>query len=295
MTIPERESRLLFALAEELHFGRAAERLGVAQPHLSGRLRAIEERLGLKLFERRPVRPTPAGEIVLAAARRAEEDLQAALRHARGVAAGQFGSVVVGFASSVAATELPALFRRFRDQNPTIELKLREMHSAQQWAALESGVLDAGVTREIQSSRQIRTQAVLREPFVAALPASHPLASRDTVWISELVQHAFVLFPREVAPALHAQIMGACAAGGGAPRVVQEAEEWHTILALVAAGFGVTLAPWSLHRLTWPGLVYRELKPQAGYTSLHLCWNDRRPNPARDAFVEAMLRACTVA
>jgi DNA-binding transcriptional LysR family regulator len=127
---------------------------------------------------------------------------------------------------------------------------------------------------------------ILREPFVAALPESHPLAGEASISLASLAAESFVLFPREIAPALHHQILGICATGGFAPRIVQEADEWHTIFAFVRSGFGVTLSPASLCRLNGPGLIFRSLTDAAAHATISLCWTPDRLSPSVSIFLD---------
>lgn len=279
--------RAVVTLAQELHFGRAAKRLGLAQPHLSTLIRRIESSVGARLFSRRPrVALTPAGEVMADTARRVLLEVERGMERVRQVASGQVGSIVVGFASSVMLTELPAAFEAFSREHAGVDLRLREMHSAPQLDALRAGLIDVAFTREIPSDRRIRTQVIQREPFVVVLPDSHQLASEPSVSVAGLAAEPFVLFRRAIAPALHHQIIGICATGGFAPRIVQEADEWHTIFAFVRSGCGITLPPASLCRLNWPGLSFRSLTDVAAHATISLCWIPDRLSPAVSTFVD---------
>lgn len=142
------------------------------------------------------------------------------------------------------------------------------------------------MTREVPSDRRIRTEVILREPFVAALPESHRLASEQSIAVAELAAEPFVLFRREIAPALRDQILGICITGGFAPGVVQEADEWHTIFAFVRSGFGITLPPASLCRLNWPGLTFHNLTHAEAQATISLCWTPDRLSPATAALID---------
>jgi DNA-binding transcriptional LysR family regulator len=289
--IDRREARLLEALAEELHFGRAAERLGMAQPHLSAALKRLEAGLGLRLFQRRPrVQVTPAGETVLKAVRRVRQEMSAALRNARAQQAGEVETLVVGFASSLMLSDIPRAFAEFRRAFPHVELQLREMHSAEQAPALDSGLIDLGFSREVREGGEFEALPVLRDYFVAALPSGHALAASPQVRLRDLATEPFVLPPREVAPTLHDHITALCAAEGVAPQVAQEADEWLTVLGFVRLGFGVSLPPALFSRLQWEGVVFRGLSGAPGFTSLFLCRPRGRANAAADALVEIVRR-----
>ncbi len=279
--------RAVVILAEELHFGRAAERLGMAQPHLSTLIRRIESSVGAQLFSRRPrVALTPAGDVMVDTARRVLAEVERGAERIQQVATGRVGSVSVGFASTVMLTDLPAAFEAFGKQHTGIDLRLREMHSAPQMDALRAGLIDVALTREIPSDRRIRSEVILQEPFIAALSENHQLARKTSISVAELADEPFVLFRREVAPALYGQIIETCTAAGFVPRIVQEADEWHTILALVRSGFGVTLPPASLRRLTWPGLAFRSLSDAAARATTAICWISDRLSPSATIFVD---------
>lgn len=279
---------MLQALAETGHFGRAAERLGTAQPHLSTALKALEDSLGLRLFERRPmVRPTPQGELVLRALERAQGELDQAVRQARQLQAGAAGALTLGFASTVMLTPLAGVIGAFRQSRPDIELGLIDMHSGQQWEALTSGRIDVALTREIRPSPDVVARLVLRDALVLVLPEQHRLAQeRGPVTLAAAAGEPFVLFRQASAPALHAEILAACAAAGFALDVAQEAGDWPTILSLVAHGFGVSLAPACVQTLHVRGLGFRPLSDVRAAANIFLCRPAQQLSPAVRSFVD---------
>ncbi|MFI6323106.1 LysR substrate-binding domain-containing protein [Nonomuraea sp. NPDC050556] len=253
--------RAFVVLAEELHFGRAADRLGVAQPPFSQQIRRLEERVGHPLFERDPsgVRLTPAGRELLPAARSAIDGLAFGLEAARRAGRGEAGRLRVGFAASLAVTVLPRLLRAHRGRHPLVELDLREMTTAPQVAALLAGDIDVGLMREPPDDPALMVGPVVFEGFVAVLPAGHPLAVLPAVPVEALAGERFVLLPRESAPTVHDRIVGVCRAAGFEPVIGQRAVEWQTVCALVGAGLGVSLAPEGVASVGIPGVVYREI------------------------------------
>lgn len=291
MNLGARDHQLLTVLARELHFGHAAEQLGMRQPQLSLRLAQIERVLGLKLFVRRPrVALTPAGEIVADAGRRALTDFNAAVEHARLVERGQVGSIAAAVASTVMLSDLPLSLQRFRRSYPEIALTLRDMHSAQQWDALRSGLIDVSVTREVGAGRTIRCEILGRQPFVALVPATHRLAGKSRIALSELAGEPFVLFHPPVAPGLHHQIRALCTRAGFVPRIAQEASEWYTVLGFVRAGFGVTIALDIFGTLAWSGVDACELTDEDATAPVFLCWDRNRVSAPRDLLVEWLLK-----
>jgi DNA-binding transcriptional LysR family regulator len=282
-----RRLRYFVAVAEELSFTRAARRLGLAQPPLSQQIRRLEQQVGAVLFQRLPrVALTEAGTVFLETARRTLAQLALGVDAAGRVGRGVAGRLTVGFASSVVFTTLPRAFRAFSARYPDVELRLQEMHSGAQLAALRAGTIDVGLLRESPSDGDLEMETVFREPFIAVLPLRHPLGAQSRIAPRQLAKEPFILFPREIAPTLYDQIAAICRAGDFAPRVKHEALEWYTVTGLVGAGMGVSIAPAGLARLRWPGVVYRPLQPVGVQTSIVLC---RRRDSSRGA-VESFVR-----
>ncbi len=287
-TIELRHLRYFTAVAEELHFGRAAERLGIAQPPLSQQIKSLETLVGFALFERRPqVRLTPSGEALLEVARRTLSQVEEGLELTRRVGRGEVGKLTVGFAASILTTALPEVLRTYREQNRGVELRLRELSSAAQIAALGDGSIDVGFLREgVVQGPDLICEPILREEFVAVLPPAHPFAGREQLALGEMAEEPFVHFPRVVAPALFDQIADACQRAGFRPRVVQEAQEWLTILGLVEAGLGVSVVPASFRRLRWGGVQYRPLAPRREFTDVFVCFRTAPLAPALVPLIE---------
>lgn len=273
-----RHLRYFAAVARELHFGRAAQKLGIAQPPLSQQIKGMEELIGYPLFERKPrVRLTPAGEVLLEVAQRTLAQVEEGLDLTRRAGRGEAGKLTVGFAASILTTALPEILRTYRERYPGVELRLRELSSAAQAAALSDGSIDVGFAREaVSPGSDLICEPVLREEFVAVLPPAHRLAARRRLPLDALAGEPFVHFPRAVAPALYDQIADVCQRAGFRPRVAQEAQEWLTILGLVEAGIGVSLVPASFCRLQWGGVQYKQLGPPREFTDVFLC---RRSTP----------------
>jgi len=282
-----RHLKALLVLSEELHFGRAAERLGMAQPHLSALVRKVEGAIGTRLFDRRPrVAPTAAGKIMIGGARRVLDDLDDNLQRARRVGRGENGVVRVGFASTLMLTHIPKLFARFRETLPGVELALRELHSGAQWEELICGSIDLSFTREARSEPGVACRTMISEQFVLVLREGHPLVSTPEVTLADVAAEPLVLFRREAAPTLYKQILSLFEDQGLRTNLVHEAEEWHTVLGFVAAGFGFSLAPESVRRLAYPGIVYREIRGIEASADMFLCWLPRRLSPAAAQLVD---------
>ncbi|HUR06773.1 MAG TPA: LysR family transcriptional regulator [Nonomuraea sp.] len=277
-------------LAEELHFGRAAIRLGVAQPPLSQQIRRLEERVGHPLFERGPggVVLTSAGHELLPAARRALGEIADGLEAARRVGGGEAGRIRVGFAASLALTILPGILRAYRDRYPEVEMEIREMTTAPQTVALLERSIDVGLLREPPDDPGLVVKPVFSEEFVAVLPVGHVLAGRRVVPVAALAAEPFVLLNRAAGPTVHDRIVGLCRSAGFEPRIGQYAVEWATVSALVEAGLGVSLAPASVRRIRLKGVAYRRIEPDSARTTVAMCWRLGDDNPLVARFLEVV-------
>ncbi|MGS2585903.1 LysR substrate-binding domain-containing protein [Streptomyces hebeiensis] len=281
-----RRLRYFVAVAEELHFGRAAERLGIAQPALSQQIQRLETDLGVRLLirNRRRVTLSPAGNAFLPGARETLAHADRAARTARRTAAGELGRLVLGFVGSAADELLPRVLPVFRARLPDLRLVLREMTSAEQLAALARGGLDLCLMRPPSPPVPgLRTRLLTRQPLVAVLPSGHPLADLEEIAPADLRGESLVLFPREKGPWLHDVITSYChRADGARPEVAQEAVMMQTIIALVAAGTGISLVPASQRSLARPGVVFRPLTG-APVVDLVAAWSEPPYSPARTA------------
>ncbi|HML55497.1 MAG TPA: LysR substrate-binding domain-containing protein [Solidesulfovibrio magneticus] len=257
-----RDFRYVLAVAEELHFGRAAARLHMSQPPLSQRIRDIENDLGTPLFTRtsRRVALTPAGQALADKARHilALADEAAAL--AQRVGEGLAGRLTLGFVNPAMDAFLAAALPRFRHQAPDVELRLQEMTTPQQTDALAAGRLDLGFIRYAgQTIPGIAITEILREPYVLALPANHPLTNNPTPSLADLHNQPLVIPPPAALPALAQAMAAAFAKAGASPIPVQEASSKFTTLGLVAAGLGLALVPASAQVWQRQNVAFRPL------------------------------------
>lgn len=280
-----RHLRAFVMVADELHFGRAAERLAVSQPALSVQIRQLERLVGMSLFDRhsRRVALTVAGRALQEAARRLLRDAALMVDHVRAVASGQGGTLRVGFGPTMMLSTLAPVVRAFRTRAPGVRVDLREMVTADQVAALLRDDLDIGFVRGVEPDPRLRLEHVSREPLRIALPRDHALARRTRVPLRALAGDPWVLFPRAIAPQLHAQVLQLCGEAGFAPHVVQESREVSTTIGLVGAGVGVTIVPAAVQRMSWPDVVYKAI-PRAGI-AISAVWRAGETPPA----VEALL------
>ena len=282
-----RHLRYFVTVAEELHFGRAAERLFIAQPPLSQQIQQLERELGVSLFLRtsRRVQLTPAGKAFLPEARQILDRVGQAAGAAQRAARGETGWLGIGFAASATYDLLPAVLHDFRALYPDIALSLQELNAAEQAAALQSQVIHVGFARPYAPYPEAVIGAVLREPFLAAFPESHLMASDAPLPLSALSDEPFISFPEQPKPSYAQVVRAACEGAGFAPRVVQEVREMQTALSLVAAGFGVALLPASVMHLHRDGVVYRPLEEPAPRTELAVVSRSDDPSPALRNFL----------
>jgi DNA-binding transcriptional LysR family regulator len=288
-----RQMRSFAIVAEELHFGRAAEKLGIAQPPLSQQIRRLEAKVGCQLFDRgtRRVELTEAGRALLATARRILLEATNGMEQARRIGRGDAGILDVGFPTTVALSILPKIIRTFRERHPGIELRLSELSTTPQRDALRAGGLDVGFLREPEPDSALQMETVMMERFVAVLPATHRLAAnRATVPIAALAGEPFILFRRDIGPLLHGRILGLCGQAGFTPRIVQESLEWQTVVSLVRAGLGVSIAPQCVANLRLDGVVYKALAPSKVRTSVVMCWHKDNRRTALQRFIDVVRR-----
>jgi DNA-binding transcriptional LysR family regulator len=256
-----RHLRYFLAVAETLHFSRAAERLGMAQPPLSQQIRRLEQLMGHRLFDRttRGVRLTLAGQLLADRARSTLEKIQDDLEQVRRLGRGEEGTLTVGFSGSVMFVELPAAIEAYRRRYPKVELRLREMTTHAQIPALLDGTLDLAFMRDGDPTEGIQMTQLFQEPFFAVLPEAHPLARKRKLQVRDLRNEPFVLFARRMGPLAFDRTMACCETNGFRPKIVQDAPQWPTLVRLVAAGLGVSLAPACVANVTIPGAVYRDV------------------------------------
>ncbi|VVE51854.1 LysR family transcriptional regulator [Pandoraea pneumonica] len=286
-----RQLRYFVAVAEERHFGRAAQRLAMTQPPLSQQIRALEASLGAPLFVRtnRSVELTAVGRQLLPEVRRILADAEALPALAQGLAHGEVGTLSLGFVSTADYGILPPLLREFGERYPRVRLQLLEATSDVQVEALMDGRIDAGLFIPPVPARfanELSYLPIVREPLMLALPAGRGSASGEPVSLADFADEPLVIFPRRVAPAFYDIIMGCYAALGLTPRVGQEAIQMQTIVSLVSAGMGVALVPQSLCHLRRTGVEYRALRETSTLIETGLLWRTAEVTPVLEGFLE---------
>jgi DNA-binding transcriptional LysR family regulator len=291
-----RHLKYFVAVAEELHFGRAAKRLHIAQPPLSQQIRRLEEMLGHALFLRtsREVRLTATGEELLERARHTLRKIQSDVAAAQCIGRGEAGALNVGFIGSGMLTALPKMLGRYRKQYPQVDLQLRELYTESLVKALLNGTVDVGFMRDAGEIEGLHVEVVMAEPLVVVLPRKHPLAGQKTVAVKSLQHEPFVLFSRAYGNSAWEKTVAVCEAEGFLPRVVQEAPQWLTIMSLVGAGLGVTIAPACVKRLSGTETVCKTLRPHSQPTHLELAYRENEVRPIAKTFCELARRVFRV-
>ncbi len=280
--------RCFVAAAEELHFGRAAERLNMTQPPLSRQIQILERVIGVRLLERtsRAVRITPAGRRFLPEARRILHLAESAALSTRRTAGGEAGSITIGFTASAAYSFLPELIMAARQRLPGVDFVLEEMVTAEQTEALAVRRIDVALLRP-PVRRKFDSLRVVREPLLAALPAGHRLAKGPPPVLKDFDGQPFVTYSPYEARYFYDLLAGIFGKAGVAPRYVQHMSQVHAILALVRAGLGTALVPAAAASLRFRGVALRAVETRpAEPVELFLAWDRNNDNPALPAFLE---------
>lgn len=297
-----RQLRYFVAVAEELNFSRAAERLNVSQPPLSMQIKALEEELGATLFNRtrRRVEITHAGVLLLDSARKALGELRRAAEVVALSAKGEAGLIRLGFTGSVPMLDIfPRLMRTFRDRYPEIGIELRHMSTAQQLHALLDEELDIGILRPpyyFQAGPGLVAHRIWRDELSAFLPARHRLAEvNGPLELARLGGETFVSVAPDVGCGMYDHFMTLCSEAGFAPRVVQHARELGSVLGLVSAGIGIAILPESYARIGISDVVSRKLDEPGAVSELLLAVKPQTASHQVQRFVDVAREQCGMA
>jgi DNA-binding transcriptional LysR family regulator len=278
------------AVAEELHFTRAAERLNMTQPPLSRQIQLLESELRVQLLDRtnRRVRLTPAGRAFLGEARRILRQSEHATLAVRRVSTGEAGAIAVGFTAASAHSALGGLLETARTALPGVEILLQELVTRDQLKALSDGSLDLGLIRPTTTGADLSSRTALREGLLAALPAAHPLAAGDgPMRVEDFDGEEFLMYSPIEARYFHELLISIFRAARTRPLFAQYLTQVHSILALVDGGWGIALVPEAAARMRYGGVVFREVAlPDPQPVELSLVWRPDNDNPA----LEALLR-----
>jgi DNA-binding transcriptional LysR family regulator len=278
-----RRLRYFIAVAEELSFTRAAQRLHIAQPPLSIQIRALEQEVGARLFDRdqRHVFLTQAGRHLLDRARDILAAVEAAKAQVRCAELGEVGSLNLGYASSAMFTStLTSAIKQFQSAYPQVLLTLHEMTSLDQLNALHYRTLDAGIVRktDVAVPSGLVVEEWYRTRLVAAIAHDHPLTKKRAVGIGDLRAQPFIMYPRESGIGLYWQVLRLCAGAGFRPQIAREVQELTTIVGLVDAGVGVAVVPADTQSIKLPGVSYIPLRDEDAFSILYLAFRERDRN-----------------
>lgn len=279
--------RSFVAVAEELHFGRGARRLGIAQPPLSQQIKQLEEALGVTLFDRnrRQVALTAAGQVLLNESLPLLRQVQLAERRTQRAHRGETGHLSIGFVGLAMNGPMPAIVRAFSDRCPDVELEFRQMTTTEQESGLGKGAIDAGFLRPPLNDRSLIVETLDRESLVVILSRDHRLAGGPAIQLAALAGEPFVLPPRALGSGLHDIIIRLCQEAGFRPLVAQEAVEMATIVGLVRAGMGISIVPASIGSLREAETVVWPLAGGSTFVELALARRDEAPSPVLRSFV----------
>jgi len=281
-----RRMEQFIAVAEELHFHRAAERLNMSQPPLTSAIQKLEEDLGVALIERgnRVVRLTPAGEKFVSEARKTLRQAEKTLVSTVDVAEGRTGLLRLGYVGSALYGRLPDIIREFRASHPNVRLELREATTAAQIAALRDGTLDIGVLiPPLEKADDIEQINFDSDRLCIAIPKDHPFSNRSDLTLADLAGESFILWPMPEGKSFHLQVIRLCAKAGFVPMITQEAHGMHAVLSLVSVGGGVSVVPQSMSGFRGDRISYHPLS--GAETEFDLVIGYRHLSPSAHAFV----------
>jgi DNA-binding transcriptional LysR family regulator len=285
-----RHFRYFIAVAEELNFSKAAERLNIAQPPLSQQIMNLEGEIGVRLLERtkRTVRLTEAGTTFLEHAYKTVADAEAAMLSARKAGRGEIGRISVAFVASTAFAFLPEVIRSFSADYPEAELDLKDLTSAEQRSAFEKGTIDIGFLRPPIGLPGLESVVVVREPFIVALPSDHVLAGLERVPLEALRDESFIAISHELAPGLYAQTQQILGRAGIDPRIMQEVGQLDIAIAFAAAGLGVSILPSSIAAFHHDRVVYKPLAKGSDVAETVAVWRRDNESPLLRNFIEVV-------
>jgi DNA-binding transcriptional LysR family regulator len=293
-----RQLRYFIAVAEELSFTRAAQRLHLSQPPLSQQIQALEQDLGIRLLERdkRNVTLTEPGRLFLEQARQILAMAEDARTRVTEAAAGFSGQLKLAYTVSVSFhPALPQTLLRLGQRAPNIRVWLSEMYTEPQFAAVRSGQIDVGFVRDVPSheddARALRLDIIDREPLLLALPSGHRLADRQSLELGEVAGEPFVIQPRELAATLYDRLVQLAAKAGFHPVVRQQAQQLNGLIALVAAGIGLALIPASMRVVKLAGVSYVPLVDPDAYLLLAVASRSENPSPVVQQLLETVADA----
>lgn len=285
-----RQLQYFVTVAEELHFGRAADRLQITQPALSKQIASLEKMLGMQLLSRtkRTVELTHAGQTFLHQARQLLLQKETAIQLTRRTGCGDIGHLSIGFTKTATQTVLPPLLHDFLQQYPNVEIDMIELATEAQVIALNQDEIDIAFLHPPIDQRGLQVCPILEEHFVAVLPPNHPLGRYDTVPLEVLIHEPLIIHPRQEGPTLYDGFLRVCQMVGFQPQIVKESISLQTRLCFVAAGMGITFVSDRLQFLVGKNVVCRPLENCPIHLQFGAAWRQRSSNPALHNLLKAL-------
>ncbi len=278
------------AVAEELHFGRAAARLQITQPALSRQIHRLETEMGVALLRRtkRTVELTEAGAAFLVEVRKALQQVESAIQIAQRIDRGEIGSLRIAFTASSMHTVLPEILRHFRDRYPDVKLAMNEFCTLYQVNELRSETIDIGFLHPPVDNSFLNLYPLQGERLLVALPCSHALADQKQVSLKSLAAESFIVHPRHEGPVLYDKFLALCRDAGFEPNIVYEDGKHQTRIGLVAAGTGITFIPESLQNVGLSGVSYCSLIDDFLELQLAVAWRRQQVSPVIEGFLKVV-------
>lgn len=269
--------KYFLAVAEELHFGRAAKKLNISQPPLSQQIKKLEEDLKTKLFYRtkRKVQLTEAGKLFLEDAYKIVEQIESTYDKIKQHSNGEIGELTLGYSSYSIFDVLPQILKEFYKLFPNVNVKLRHLSTAQQLEAFENSAIQIGLLCPPIDQRDLVLEHIYSQPFIVALPSNDPLANqnnKESIDITELANYSFVMTPRNIGTGYYDKIIEICLDGNFSPNIVQEVNELHEVISLVSTGLGVSIVPKSLMQYKKSNVTFKKLNNDAYYVDTALVY-----------------------
>ena len=285
-----KQLKYFVAVAEELHFGRAAQRLFISQPPLSVSIQQLEQVIGFNLFIRnnKNVSLTDAGQLFYTEALTLLKHVEQMTKIGERVALGTLGQIRIGFTSSMLFRHLDRIVHHFESIYPHINVVLKEMNSSEQLQALKQDQINIGFVHSLDSDSHLEHRTYQEERFVCCLTENHPLATAEFIDVHELKKEKFVLFPRSVAPHYHDQITAICVAAGFSPYISYEVRNWLTIVELVRLGLGIALVPASMQNLDQHQLRFIPMRENTIRSKTYVVWNKDHHSELINHFLESI-------
>lgn len=290
-----RQLQYFVAVAEELHFGRAADRLQITQPALSKQIAGLETTLEVQLLFRtkRTVELTHAGQTFLHQARQLLHQKETAIQLTRQTGCGDIGHLSIGFTKTATQTVLPQLLRDFLKRYPKVEIEMVELTTEAQVKALNQDVIDLAFLHPPIDQRGLQVYPILEESFVAVLPPQHPLGQYDVIPLKALAQEPLIIHPRQEGPILYDGFLQVCQRVGFQPQIVKESISLQTRLCFVAAGLGITFVSDQFQSLVGNNVICRPLENCPIHLQFGAAWRQRSSNPALHNLLQILSNTIT--